>query len=170
MTTVEPPNDQRVEVLLTQYEAIADHHMHFMSLIWQLPAVTSGIGGVLIAIGFGTNIPIFARALVMLIGASMMIVMTVALERYRMFQLRRRKDLRDIELALHELGAMPITWDGREIVEEIRRGEFTLKGLPAYRLEGFKALRAMMYVITFILIAMSVMTIGQLFQVIPLLS
>jgi hypothetical protein len=156
--------DSAAAVLIAQYHVVATHHTHFMDLIWQVPAVASGIAGVLLAVGFGRDIPPLARVTVMLIGVTMMAVMTVALERFRMFQLRRRKDMEEIESELIVFGGRRIVWDGTEIAAEIRRGEFVVRSLPAFRWEGFVLLRALMYLLTVILLASSIVSIAQLFD------
>jgi hypothetical protein len=52
-----------------------------------------------------------------------MTAMTIALERFRMFQIRRRKDLQEIEKELTALAARSIAWDGDTIVRQIRSSE-----------------------------------------------
>ena len=85
--------------------------------------------------------------------------MTISLERFRMFQMRRRKDLQQIEEDLKECGCKNLQWGGDEIAEQIRSGELSKKGIILYRLEGFQVLRGMMYLITGALILFSVLTI-----------
>lgn len=116
-------------VLRVQYEVVASHHIHFMGLIWQVPAVTTGVAGVLAAIGFATAVPTAFRAGILLVGAIFILIMTLSLERYRMFQLRRRKDMEDIEAELVKLGGRRLLWDGAEIRRQIRNNEFTAPGV-----------------------------------------
>jgi hypothetical protein len=157
----------RVSILVAQYNVVSSHHTHFMGLIWQVPALAVAISGVLVVNGLRPDVPQFARTVLMLLGAIFMLVMTVALERYRMFQLRRRSDLGEIEQELVPYGALKLTWDGQQIVNEIRRGQFTVRGLPAYRFEGFKWLRGMMYFVALILLVLFIMTLLSWLGVLP---
>ena len=140
----------RISILLTQYEACAEHHIDFMDLIWKVPSLAAAVSGGLLTFAFGAHLPPPIRTLVLLVGAVFMLAMTISLERYRMFQFRRRKDLEDIESELAAFGARTLSWSGNEIVRQIRSGEFPLKGLHLYRFEGFQWLRGMMYFLTLI--------------------
>lgn len=146
-----PPDNKdgaRISILLTQYEACAEHHIDFMDLIWKVPSLAVVISGGLLTFAFSAHLPAPVRALVLLVGAAFMLVMTISLERYRMFQFRRRKDLEDIESELAAFGARAVSWGGNEIVRQIRSGEFSVKGLPLCRFEGFNWMRGMMYFLT----------------------
>ena len=44
---------EQVAVALAQYRECSAHHIRFMTLIWQVPAVTIGISGALVAATFG---------------------------------------------------------------------------------------------------------------------
>ncbi len=149
----------RISILLSQYEVCAGHHLGFYSLIWQVPAVAITIGGGLATIVFSTSMPLTVRILLLLVGATFMASMTISLERFRMFQMRRRKDLQQIEEDLKECGCRHLQWGGDEIAEQIRSGELSKKGIILYRFEGFQVLRGMMYLITGALILFSVLTI-----------
>jgi len=156
-----PPGDKesaRISILLTQYEACAEHHIDFMDLIWKVPSLAVVIGGGLLTFAFSAHLPPPVRALVLLVGAAFMLVMTISLERYRMFQFRRRKDLEDIESELAAFGARALCWGGSEIVRQIRSGEFSVKGLPLCRYEGFQWMRGMMYFLTPTSIALFVLS------------
>jgi hypothetical protein len=154
------PSTERVQVLLAQYRECSAAHIHFMSLIWQVPAVTVTASGALIAVTYGYDVPNGVRALITGLGALFLFAMTLAVERYRMFQLRRRRDLVEIEKDLAPLARM-IAWDGRQIVDEIRRGEFKPTGVYLYRWEGFKVLRAMMYAATFALLVLAAVALAH---------
>lgn len=160
-----PENDRsvRISILLTQYEVCASHHLGFYSLIWQVPAVAITIGGGLATIVFSTSMPLLVRILLLLVGATFMASMTIALERFRMFQMRRRKDIEQIEKELEESGSLRLRWSGKEIVNQILSGELSGKGLPLYRFEGFQVLRGMMYLMTAALIAFSALTIASVY-------
>jgi len=154
-------NAQEVAVALAQYRECSAHHIHFMTLIWQVPAVTIGISGALVAATFGYDVDDGIRALITLLGAIFMLSMTLAVERYRMFQLRRRKDMSDIENELTPVGARQIVWSGSEIAVETRRGDFRAPGLYLYRWEGFKFLRVVMYAVTITLLVLSAVALGD---------
>ena len=49
---------------------------------------------------------------------------------------------------LAAFGARAVSWGGNEIVRQIRSGEFSVKGLPLCRFEGFNWMRGMMYFLT----------------------
>ena len=149
----------RASILLAQYEACSVHHSAFYSLIWQIPAVAIAIGGGLTTLVFGTAVSPILRILLLLVGTIFMAAMTIALERFRMFQIRRRKDLEDLEKELASVGARQIAWAGDTIVGEIQSGEFRVPGVHLYRFEGFQLLRGMMYLITVGLFILTVLTI-----------
>ena len=151
----------RTSILLAQYEACSVHHSAFYSLIWQIPAVAIAIGGGLTTLVFGSAVAPVLRILLLFVGTIFMAAMTIALERFRMFQIRRRRDLQEIEKELTALGARPIAWDGDTIVRQIRSGEFRAPGVYLYRFEGFLLLRGMMYLITAGLFVLTILTIAK---------
>lgn len=158
----------RVTILLAQHGACANHHMGFYNLIWQLPSVAIAIGGGLTGIVFSVGIPTGARILLLLVGTVFMAAMAIALERFRMFQIRRRKDLEDLETDLKDLGARPMVWDGAEIVRQIDSGELRARGLPLRRFEGFTLLRGLMYLITIGLFGLTLIAIAAAYGAGPL--
>lgn len=150
----------RVSILLAQHSACANHHLGFYNLIWQLPSVAIAIGGGLTGIVFSAGIPATARIVLLLLGTVFMAAMAIALERFRMFQIRRRKDVEDLERELEEFGGRPMIWDGAEIVRQIDRGALIARGLPLRRLEGFTLLRGLMYLITASLFVLTLLAIA----------
>jgi len=168
---IEPPkNDDslRVSILLAQYEVCAAHHIGYYGLIWQVPAVAVVIGGGLATIVFSSEMPPIIRILVLLMGTALMTGMTLAFERFRMFQFRRRKDLKDIESELAPLGARRLDWDGAEIVRQIRSGGLPVGGILFYRFEGFQLLRWIMYLLTATLFLLTVLAIAAAYDRGPL--
>ena len=119
---------------------------------------------------FGSEMPPIIRILVLMMGAVLMTGMTVAFERFRMFQFRRRKDLKDIESELTALAARRLNWDGAEIVCQIRSGDLRVDGIPFYRFEGFQVLRGMMYLLTATLFCLTVLAIAAAYDRGPLAS
>jgi hypothetical protein len=158
----------RVSILLAQYEACVAHHLGFYSLIWQVPAVAVVIGGGLATIVFGTEMLPAVRILILLLGTALMVGMTVAFERFRMFQYRRRRDLKDLEAELAAFGARRLTWDGGEIARQVRSGELVIRGIPLYRIEGFGVLHGVMYLMTAALLFLTVLAIAALYGKGPL--
>ena len=156
-----PPGDS-TPVLLAQYQVAAQHHTHFMGLIWQMPAITIGVVGLMTGVSFRRDVPLLVRALILLVGALFLFVMTLSLERYRMFQLRRRKDMETLEEELAGRGGRRLAWGGSEIADEIDRGEFVAPGVTLHRFEGYRLLRAFMYLLFVLLVALAGLTIGQL--------
>jgi hypothetical protein len=140
-----------VTALLAQYRESSAHHLLSNTLIWQLPAVTITVSGVLVAAMFAYDVPDLARVLAASAGSTFVFAMTVAVERYRMLQLRRRKDMAAIENRLAALGVEPISWAASQVVEEIDAGKFETSGLYLYRIDGFSVLRGLMYAITALL-------------------
>jgi len=152
-----PP--ERMTIALAQYRECSAHHIHFMTMIWQVPAVTVTITGALLAVAFAYDVPDAVRALIVLLGAMFIVAMTVAVDRYRMFQLRRRQDLARIETELAALGAERIAWNGADIVAEIRAGTFDPRGVRLYRWEGFRFLQAVMYAASIVLAVLLVLAV-----------
>ncbi len=170
---IEPSNNDqtlRASILLTQYEVCAGHHLGFYSLIWQVPAIAITIGGGLATIVLSASMPFIVRVLLLAIGATFMASMTIALERFRMFQMRRRKDLQTLENDLAEIGGRQLRWDGAEIVSQIRSGDFSARGIPLYRFEGFQVLRVMMYLMTVTLILLIALSIAAAYGWGPLVG
>jgi flagellar motor component MotA len=137
-----------VMALLAQYRESSAHHLLSNTVIWQLPAVTITVSGILVAAMFAYDVPDVARALAAVAGAVFVFAMTVAVERYRMLQLHRRSDMAEIEHRLAPLGVTPLPWAAAQIVKEIEAGHFDAKGLLLYRVDGFTVLRVLMYGIT----------------------
>jgi hypothetical protein len=154
---------QAVMALLAQYRECSAHHLLSNTLIWQLAAVTITISGILIAATFGYDVPDVARALVTGAGSLFVFAMTLAVERYRMLQLRRRGDMANIERRLAPLGIDPIAWAASEIVDQIRAGEFRPRGLYLYRLDGFNVLRVLLYLTTILLVVLTILAVLDAF-------
>lgn len=161
-----PPAESAV--LLSQYQVVAQHHIHFMGLIWQIPALAGAVGGTLVAFTYGREMPGVVRVLVLGTGTLVLFVMTIALERYRMFQLRRRMDLEEIEKELAARGGRVLSWSGEGMVAEIRSGRLRVKHMPMLRWEGFQALRVMMYFVTFALLATCLLAAAEAIGVLRL--
>lgn len=128
-------------------------------------AVTITISGILIAATFGYDVPDVARALVTGAGSLFVFAMTLAVERYRMLQLRRRGDMANIERRLAPLGVDPIAWAASEIVDQIRAGEFRPRGLYLYRLDGFNVLRVLLYFTTILLVVLTILAVLDAFGI-----
>ena len=154
-------SQQAVAALLAQYRESSAHHLLSNTLIWQVPAVTTTISGLLIAAAFGYDVPDAARALVTATGALFAFAMTVMVERYRMLQLRRRQDMRELEERLAPLGVAPRAWAASEVVEQIEARRFVVSGLYLYRLDGFNLLRALLYATTLLLAVLSVLAVAD---------
>jgi hypothetical protein len=154
-------SQQAVAALLAQYRESSAHHLLSNTLIWQVPAVTTTISGLLIAAAFGYDLPDVARALVAATGCLFAFAMTLMVERYRMLQLRRRQDMRELEDRLAAVGAQRIAWSAAEVVDEIRAGRFSVPGLYLYRLDGFYVLRALLYATTLLLGVLSILAFAD---------
>lgn len=161
-------HDDSLRILLAQYSACAHHHLGFYHLIWQLPSVAIAIGGGLAGIVFGAGMPPVVRIFILLLGTVFMAAMTIALERFRMFQIRRRKDLEEMENDLKVFGARALVWGGAEIVRQIDSGDLPARGLPLRRFEGFTLLRGLMYLITACLLVLTLLAIAAGFGTGPL--
>lgn len=157
-----PRADSSTPILLAQYQVAAQHHTHFMGLIWQIPAITIGVVGLLTGVSFGREVPLPARAVVLLLAALFLFVMTLSLERYRMFQLRRRRDMEQIEEELVRRGGRRLAWGGEQIVGEIEKGTFTAPGVTLHRHEGYRLLRAFMYLMVVLLLVLLGGTVVQM--------
>jgi hypothetical protein len=107
----------RVTALLAQYREASAHHLLSNTLIWQLPAVTITVSGILVAAMFAYDVPNIARALAALAGALFVFAMTVAVERSRMLQPQRRKNMAEIEQRLAPLGISQLPWAAAQVVQ-----------------------------------------------------
>jgi hypothetical protein len=152
-----------VTALLAQYRECSAQHIASYSLTWQGPAVTVAITGFLAAAAFGYDVPAAIRTVVAAVGALFVLAMTVAVERNRMMQLRRRRDMVEIERRLAPLGVAPIVWDVSQISREVRSGEFPVHGFPVARFEFFRFLRALMYVLIGLLLALACVSLADVF-------
>ena len=142
--------------LLGQYRECSAQHMHSYTLTWQVPAFTIGVTGVLVAATFGYDVPEVVRAIVSAVGAIFVLAMTIALERNRILQLHRRKDLIAIEDRLTEAGVDPLVWEFSRFIDEARSGAFPGSRFYVYRLvEFFGLLRDLMLVVVMLLVGLS---------------
>lgn len=146
---------EEVQVLLHQYQVVANAANLFMGLIWQLPAVALTVVGVLVAVILGNEVSPLLRGSVLLVGALFMLVMAIVLERFRMFHLRRIRDLESIEKKLVKLGGSQFNWAGSKIVAEIDAGKFRPAGVRFYRVEGYLLLKRFMYFVFALLLGLS---------------
>jgi hypothetical protein len=142
--------------LLGQYRECSAQHMHSYTLTWQVPAFTIGVSGVLVAATFGYDVPEVVRAIVAAVGAIFVFAMTVALERNRILQLHRRKDLIAIEDRLTAAGVDPLVWEFSRFLDEARSGAFPGSRFYVYRLiEFFGLLRDLMLLVVVLLAGLS---------------
>jgi flagellar motor component MotA len=153
----------RVTALLAQYREASAHHLLSNTLIWQLPAVTITVSGILVAAMFAYEVPNIARALAALAGALFVFAMTVAVERYRMLQLQRRKNMAEIEQRLAPLGISQIPWAAAQVVQEIDAGQLDTGFMVLYRVDGFNQLRALMYAMTVLLTSLAAVALLDAF-------
>jgi hypothetical protein len=72
-------SQQALMALLGQYRECSAQHIHSCTLTWQVPAITIGVSGVLVAATFGYDVPEVVRAIVAAVGAIFVLAMTVAL-------------------------------------------------------------------------------------------
>jgi hypothetical protein len=142
--------------LLGQYRECSAQHMHSFTLTWQVPAITFGASGVLVAATFGYDVPELIRAIVSAVAAIFVFAMAVALERNRILQLHRRRDLMAIEKRLTAAGVDPLVWDFSTIFDEARSGAFPGSRFYVYRLvEFFALLRNLMLLLVVLLAGLS---------------
>jgi hypothetical protein len=142
--------------LLGQYKECSAQHMQSYTLTWQVPAFTIGVSGVLVAATFGYDVPEVVRAIVAAVGAVFVFAMTVALERNRILQLHRRKDLIAIENRLTAAGVAPLVWEFSRFIDEARSGAFSGSRFYVYRLvEFFSLLRDLMLLVVVLLAGLS---------------
>jgi hypothetical protein len=131
-------------------------------LMWQVPTVTITASGVLVAAAFGHDLPSAARLIVVLMGTAFVFMMAVAIERNRLFQLRRRKDMLAIEEELAPLGIEPLVWEFARTVKEVEAGTFgSTGGLRLYRLDFFVILRTLMYALIALLTVLSALALAD---------
>jgi hypothetical protein len=110
--------------LLGQYRECSAQHMHSYTLTWQVPAITIGVSGVLVAATFGYDVPEVVRVIAAAVGAIFVFAMTAALERNRIMQLHRRKDLIRLENRLTAAGVDPLVWEFSRFLDGARSGAF----------------------------------------------
>jgi hypothetical protein len=105
---------------------------------------------------FAYDVPDVVRVVAAAAGATFVFAMTVAVERYRMLQLRRRKDMGAIEARLAPLGITPLAWAASQVVQEIQGGTFHAPDrLYLYRIDGFNVLRLLMVGMTALLVVLA---------------
>ena len=142
--------------LLGQYRECSAQHMHSYTLTWQVPAFTIGVSGVLVAATFGYDVPEVVRAIVSAVGAIFVLAMTIALERNRILQLHRRRDLIALEERLTAAGVDPLVWEFSRFLEEARSGAFPGSRFYVYWLvEFFSLLRNLMLLVVVLLASLS---------------
>ena len=95
-------------------------------------------------------------------GTFFVFTMTVAAERYRLMQMRRRKDMQDIERRLASVGVEPIAWEFSRVVQEVQAGAFpSTGGLRLYRLQFFPLLRTLMYRLIVLMLTLSALALAD---------
>ena len=141
--------------LLGQYRECSAQHMHSYTLTWQVPAITIGVSGVLVAATFGYDVPEVVRAIAAAVGAIFVFAMTVALERNRIMQLHRRKDLIRLENRLTAAGVDPVVWEFSRFLDGARSGAFPGNRFYVYRVEFFGLLRNLMLLVVLLLAGLS---------------
>jgi len=148
---------------LGQYRECSMHHAVMYQLMWQVPAVTLTISGLLVGAAFAYDLPSAARLAVVVGGTVFVFMMTVAIERNRLFQLRRRKDMQAIEQQLTAVGVEPIVWEFADTLEEVEAGTFpSTGGLRLYRLDFFWILRSLMYALIAFFAGISILAFADL--------
>ena len=153
---------QQQLALLAQYRECSAHHILGYQLMWQLPAVTVTISGLLVAAAFGYDVPDAARLAAAAMGTLFVFTMTVAAERDRLMQMRRRKDMQDIERRLASIGVEPIAWEFSLVVQEVQTGAFpSTGGLRLYRFQFFPLLRALMYTLIALMLTLSALALAD---------
>lgn len=155
------PSTETVLALLAQYRECSAQHLLSYSLTWQVPAVTVAVSGLLVAVTFGYDVPDVARAILCAVGAAFVLAMAIAVERNRMLQLGRRRDLTEIERRLEPLGIHAVEWDVAELADEVRRGEFPDSRLYLVRFEFFRFLRGLLYAVVALLVALSAVSLAD---------
>jgi len=132
-------------------------------LMWQVPAVTLTLSSLLFGAAFAYDLARGARLAVLVLGTVFVFMMTVAIERNRLFQLRRRKDMRTIEQRLTTVGVDPIVWEFADTLKEVDAGIFpSTGGLRLYRLDFFWILRSLMYAMIAFFAAVSTLALADL--------
>jgi hypothetical protein len=148
---------------MAQYRECSMHHAVMYQLMWQVPAVAVTISGLLVGAVFAYDLPSAVRLVVIVMGGVFVFMMTVAIERNRMFQLRRRKDMQAIDRQLAAVGVEPIVWEFSDTLREVEAGTFPCTGgLRLYRLDFFTILRALMYVTFLVLAGLSILALADL--------
>lgn len=159
-----PLPQQTLLALLQQYRECSAHHIVCYQLQWTVPAVAVTVTGLLIAATFAYDVPAVGRFVAALFGALFLLTMIVAIERARVFQVRRRKDMRAIEHRLAAIGVEPLAWEFSTILEEIDKGQTSpIGGLRLYRLEFVKMLRLLMYGLAILLLVVAVLALADAF-------
>ena len=153
---------QTQQALLAQYRECSAHHAVMYQTRWQIPAAAVTISGLVVAAAFRPDVPDPARLAATVVGTVFLFAETVAFERNRLFQLRRKKDMEDIEQRLQAVGVEPITWDFALLVREVDAGAFRCTGgLRLYRLDFFKLFRALMYAMIVLLAILSMLALAD---------
>lgn len=153
-----------IDVILGQYRECAFDYRHFSSLIWQVPAVTAVIGGTLLAVTFNSAVDKMIRPFVIFVGLLLVIVMTIALEHYRLYELRRRISLNRFEQTLKTYGAVTIPRSSKLISEEIKQLHIDIPWRWSYRWSSYEWLRHMMYGIILLMCSILIFSVADIFH------
>jgi hypothetical protein len=147
---------EAVPILLAQYRECSAQHMLSYSLTWQVPTIAVGVSGFLIAAIFGYHVSDPARVIIAAAGTVFVFAMTAAVERNRLLQLHRRKDLIRLEQLLEPLGMLQLVWNLTDMYDSAAP---PILGLHLHGFEFFKILRSLLYAIIICLAVLTVLAV-----------
>jgi len=132
---------------ITQYNQCSEDWRHYDRAIWQMPTVSITIASAILAVAYQYVQDLLPRAVILLFGGLILLSLTVALVKHRLFQEQRTEFLLDTEK----------DWvDSNKVKRTIKRKTKEIPQLPCYKKQiGYYWLLSTMFIATFFLFALS---------------
>ena len=138
---------------ITQYNQCSEDWRHYDRAIWQMPTVAITIASAILAVAYQYVEELLPRAFILLLGGLLLLSITVALMKHRLFHDQRTEFLSDTER----------DWvDSDKVRRTIKRKTEEIQQLPWYRtyrkLKAYKWLFSTMIVATLVLFGLSALS------------
>ena len=132
---------------ITQYNQCSEDWRHYDKAIWQMPTVAITIASAILAVAYQYVQELLPRAFILLLGGLLLLSITVALIKHRLFHEQRTEFLSDTEN----------DWvDSKRVTRTIKRKTKEIWQLPWYRkLKAYKWLLSAMIIATLFLFGLS---------------
>ena len=97
------PNQDRIHLLIVQYEQRWSDRRYYEQMIWQTPTISLGIIAILVSIVFAYRVPRMLQFLVYFLGTLISLVGTIQLRKHRFFSIASNGDLVAIQQEIHQI-------------------------------------------------------------------